>query len=159
MIKCPFYDEHYIPSIFMACYATSSEMVTVKGTVSYIVALCSLERAHFRGRYFFHVQDQRVNYERNQQEQVPLSLLSAAAGFLLGLLFGSEDGGNSFPPKCQAVSELQGITTQKTILFFLGDGFCGKSNILGFVAIVEFCKSVQLILLKLEALFFSAVLH
>jgi hypothetical protein len=85
------------------------EMVTVKNTVFCIVVLGSLEGAHFRGCYYLHIQDQRVNYARNQQKQVPLGLLSAV-GFLLGLLFGPEDGGDSFPPKCRAVSELEGIT-------------------------------------------------
>jgi hypothetical protein len=43
---------------------------------------------------------------RNKEFQVPFSLLFAA-GFFLGLLFGPEDRGDSFPRKCQAFSELE----------------------------------------------------
>jgi hypothetical protein len=114
-------------------------MVTVKSTVFCIVILGSFERVHFRGHYCFRVQNQRVNHARNWQKQVPLSLLFAA-GFLLGLLFGPEDGGDSFPPKCLAVSELENITIQKIILFFLRDGCCSKSSILGFITSIPVCS-------------------
>jgi hypothetical protein len=63
--------------------------------------------------------DQRVNYTRSQQKQAPLILLSAAPGFVLGLFFGPEYESCSFPQKCQAVSKLEGYTSQKTILFLV----------------------------------------
>jgi hypothetical protein len=43
-------------------------------------------------------------------------MLPASAGFFLSLLFNPNDGGN---PMHQAVYELHGITSQKTILFKL----------------------------------------
>jgi hypothetical protein len=45
----------------------------------------------FRGTYGFHLHDRRVSQERNQQN---LSLPTASAGFLLGILSNPEDEGS-----------------------------------------------------------------
>jgi hypothetical protein len=41
-----------------------------------------------------------------------------SAGFLFGLILDPENGGN-IPPKRRDVLELQGVTTQETVLFIV----------------------------------------
>jgi hypothetical protein len=50
------------------------------------------------------------------EEQTELSLLPASAGFLLGLLFDPEHGGD-VPPKHWAISKPRSVTTHTTMLF------------------------------------------
>jgi hypothetical protein len=85
-------------------------------------------------------------------------LLSAAAGFLLGLFFGPEYESCSFPRKCEAVSKLEDITTQKTILFLVSDGCCNKSNILEFVTSIQ-VYSTNVIKLEAFILFCDSILQ
>jgi hypothetical protein len=67
--------------------------IDVKNMVVWVVTSCSSERAQcFGGTYCLHLQERKVNQLRNQQKQ--LRMLPASAGFLLGLLFSYEDGGN-----------------------------------------------------------------
>jgi hypothetical protein len=74
--------------------------VVIKSKIFWDITPCSSETARSFGK----------------KNISPPSLSPTSAGFLLGLLFDPEDGGD-VPPKRRAVSELNRVTTQKTILF------------------------------------------
>jgi hypothetical protein len=74
-----------------------------KSTTFWLVTSCSLETARrFGGTHHLHLEGRRVS--------------KPPAGFFLVLLFDHVDGGR-VPPKCRALSELQGVTTQKDVYF------------------------------------------
>jgi hypothetical protein len=62
--------------------------------------------------HHLHIQGQRVNQARNQQKKVGSWY---SDGFLLGLPFNHEDGGDML--LWNVVSELHGVTTQNILLF------------------------------------------
>jgi hypothetical protein len=64
--------------------------VTINRTFFWTVTPCSLERARrFGGKYRLHFLDQKVNQARNK-----LHIPPASSGFMVVLLFESEDGSN-----------------------------------------------------------------
>jgi hypothetical protein len=63
--------------------------------VLWVVQTCCLEGILcFRGTYRLHLQDRRVSQGRNQKKYSASS--AGSVGFLLGLVFHTEDGGDMF---------------------------------------------------------------
>jgi hypothetical protein len=89
---------------------------TVNGTVFWIVTACSSVRSSVR-TYRLHLQARRIIHARDEQRQV---VVCSSFGFLVGLLFDSEDGGD------MPLSGLYGATIQNTILF---NGYFGPQPI------------------------------
>jgi hypothetical protein len=92
------------------------EGVTMKSVGSSVATPCSSEEArHFRGT--------NKTKEQHWEAEVPATLPPDYTDFLLGLLSDPEDG-SDVPPKRRAISELYGVTTQKTEFFIKNDLKC-----------------------------------
>jgi hypothetical protein len=66
----------------------------------------------FGGTYRLHLQGLRIS-----QQETRRSKPSASAGFLVGIPFDPEDGGDKFLPKRWAVPEQHDVASQKNVLF------------------------------------------
>jgi hypothetical protein len=80
--------------------------LSMTSTVCWVIVPCNSERSqHFQGIYWLHLEGQRVSQEREKQKEavlLPFSCLAARWRYYV-------------LPKCQTVSRLHGVTTQKNI--------------------------------------------
>jgi hypothetical protein len=85
------------------CYTDVLKAVATESSVFWDIIPCSLVEAnqHSGEPYCFHPQSRRVCQARNHHEsgskQSSCAYCLLHAGFLLGLLFNPEDGGDMFP--------------------------------------------------------------
>jgi hypothetical protein len=68
----------------------------MKNTMFWDITPCSLLKVNgrFGGTYRLHLQGRKISRARNERESRALFAACFHAGFLLGLFFGPEDGGD-----------------------------------------------------------------
>jgi hypothetical protein len=73
----------------------------------------------FGGKYWLHLQDRRISKGRNRTKQTGCACYMLHYGFLPGLLFEPEDGGDMFVRNVTWLySGLRGVKSQTIELFF-----------------------------------------